>query len=253
MYRALILFLVAWILSGATHYRVACGGPGGTDSSGNTWIPDGSFAVGGSPTGGIAGKFDFPYNRSRFSQPPGTGFTYSFMVPPGSYRVTFKFIEPSKVIAGQRIFSVSINGVVVLSNIDLFAVAGLHQPKDYTLPVASPDGKIIITLTAQIGNALISGIQIDSVPSPSYFTGTEASIPQSCPPGLSFFFAADTGRLFWCAGTRMWSMVNSSTNQTTAQKMGTLVNGVCSSEGTGFHFDTGSMRSNEPAANCILQ
>jgi len=51
-------------------------------------------------------------------------FGYSIPLADGNYNVTLDFAETYVTAAGQRIFSVSINGTQVLTNFDICAAAG---------------------------------------------------------------------------------------------------------------------------------
>jgi hypothetical protein len=151
----------------AATVRVSCGGPGGVDAQGNVWQGDGPYATGGATWAMPAQQF--PYNNLRFSNPPGSPFSYSIFVNPpltaGQYIVTLKFSEPTVTAAGKRRFSVAINGVQVIKDLDLFAAAGLLKPYDLTFPVTA-NGVILIVLTptSPTDKAVISGIQLDSPP-----------------------------------------------------------------------------------------
>ncbi|MCX6925712.1 MAG: hypothetical protein NT154_21245, partial [Verrucomicrobia bacterium] len=60
-------------------------------------------------------------------------------------------------------FTVTINGTPVLQRLDLVATAGLLKPYDKTFPVVATSGQIQVVFTGNVGNAVISGIQVDSV------------------------------------------------------------------------------------------
>jgi hypothetical protein len=164
-------------LPAATLIRMACGGPGGTDSQGNVWSPDASFQggtewpVAGSSAADKAAmaSMAIPYRTLRYTNPAGSGLSYTFQLPPGyvSYSLTLKFVEPNKTGSGQRIFSVFLNGAAALPNLDLFAVApGALKPYDATFPIPGASGQVRIDLPAVTGNAVISAIQIDGTPAP---------------------------------------------------------------------------------------
>jgi hypothetical protein len=161
-----LLLLLAGASSGATVVRLACGGPGGVDSSGNTWAPDSGFSGGASwvntPPAGLVP----PYLNLRYSG--GTvPFSYTFTLPAGAYVLTLKFIEPNKAAAGLRVFSVTANGAAVVSGLDVFAKAGGPlKPYDVSAPVTVDGVTLKLTFTATVGNAVIAGIQIDTVPPP---------------------------------------------------------------------------------------
>jgi len=174
--RTLVLALFLVLASpAATLIRMACGGAGGTDPQGNVWSPDASFTGGSTwPANGSTAADraamaaqDIPYRNLRYSNPPGTSLSYTFQLPPGSYSIVLKFLEPNKTAAGQRVFAVSINGAPVLSNLDLFAVSsGALKPYDDAFPVVTASGAIRIDLAPSVGNAVLSGIQIDGVAAP---------------------------------------------------------------------------------------
>ena len=200
----------------AATVRVSCGGPGGVDAAGNVWQGDGPYASGGATcvrgsTGCNWPSQQFPYDTLRFSNPPGSPFSYSIPVNPpltaGQYIVTLKFIEPNATAVGKRSFSVAINGTTVVSNLDLFAVAGLLKSYDLQFPVtASGVISIVLTPTSPTDKAVISAIQIDAVvQAPTlpivFLTGLE-SAPPVCPlAGIAFLFTTDTLHLYWCSSS----------------------------------------------------
>ncbi len=176
--------------------RIACGGPGGTDTQGNVWAADSSFSGGFGWTAAAApaiASFAPPYNVLRY----GAAFSYGFQLPPGQYTVMLKFIEPRPVqTAGARVFSVAINGTPVLTALDLFAVAGSLKAWDRSFPVSSA-GTLTIAFSAASGNAVVSGIQIDGVPSISpgvysgvYTGGQEYTPAEACLKGIVVPFGA---------------------------------------------------------------
>jgi hypothetical protein len=205
--KLLLVILLAASAQAATLVRLACGASTvQVDSQGNLWAPDSSMTPGGSVwTAAIAEPV--PYNHLRYSNPAAAPMTYTFQVPAGSYSVTLKFTEPSRGIAGSRVFGVTINGTAVLSSLDLFAQAGKLQPYDFTANATAGNGTLSIVLQSSVSNSVISGIQIDDAPtgalSPSLniLEGTEAGLPSICPASvwINFYVATDTGHLWWCS------------------------------------------------------
>src|SRR5262249_39244541 len=85
------------------------------------------------------------YQSEHFNQGP---FSYTFPVPNGSYQVTLKFAEIFFTTAGQRPFNVTINGSAVLTNFDVFTVAGgAFKAIDQTFTVPVSTGQILIQFT----------------------------------------------------------------------------------------------------------
>jgi len=154
---ALLLFL-GTSLSAATLFRVACGGQGGSDLSGVVWNPDQHFTGGSSWSN--SNLLDNPYKNLRFS----TSFSYTFAAPVGNYEVTFKFLEPNKTSISQRIFNVTANGQPLLTNVDVFKLAGApNMPVSLKVGFGTSQPGIKFVFTGVVGNAIISGIQLDSV------------------------------------------------------------------------------------------
>lgn len=147
------LFFAA-TLPAATVVNVACGGS--TDSG---------YSGGSRWTGAVISGQPIPFNAMRSSSPLGAPFSYSFTLAPGAYTVTLRFIEPrADQTAGQRILGVAINGAPVITGLDLFTIAGALKP--YTTPSfpVTVTGPLKIDVSATAGNAILSGIQIDDMP-----------------------------------------------------------------------------------------
>jgi hypothetical protein len=104
--------------------RVNAGGPAFTDDAGQVWTADRGFSGGNvfavkSPVAGT--KNQALYQTLRWQA--GT-FQYQFAVPNGVYTVNLKFAEVYFARAGQRRFSVIINGQTALFNFDIVSAAG---------------------------------------------------------------------------------------------------------------------------------
>ncbi|HEX7490790.1 MAG TPA: malectin domain-containing carbohydrate-binding protein [Candidatus Limnocylindrales bacterium] len=79
-----------------------------------------------------------------------------------SYMVTPYFAETYLTAAGQRLFSVSINGTSVLSSFDIYSAAGGQNKaiaRTFTT-TANSSGQIVITLTAGTENPKVNGITV---------------------------------------------------------------------------------------------
>lgn len=140
--------------------RVHAGGAAYTDSLGQFWTADTGFAGGDiySTTRTINNTPDPAlYQTERYG-----AFSYQFTVPNGNYNVLLKFAEIYFTSAGQRIFSVSINGNPVLTNFDIVAAAGAPLTAiDQTFPVAVTNETIAIQFIVGSANfPKVSAIQI---------------------------------------------------------------------------------------------
>jgi Malectin domain len=153
--------------------RIAAGGPGGADSLGNVWSPDAFFSggatwtnCGSATTPACPGAVAPPYFNLRYQ----TSFYYTLQVSPGFYNLTLAFLEPNKTGPGQRLFNVTINGQGALNSFDIFQASGgqLH-PITRAFPVVSTSGAIQVVFTGIVGNAVVSGLQLDT--EPPFYTG----------------------------------------------------------------------------------
>ena len=122
---------------------VNVGGPAYTDVLNRKWIADTGFTGGqvSTTTKAISNTADPTlYQSERYG-----AFSYSFTVPAGSYSVILKFSENYWTTAGQRIFSVSINGTQVLTNFDIVAAAGgALRAVDKSFPVTVTGSSITL-------------------------------------------------------------------------------------------------------------
>lgn len=91
-------------------------------------------------------------------------FTYTIpnFTPGSSHTVRLHFAETFFSTAGSRTFNVSINGTQVLTNFDIFAVAGAKNKAviEQFTENASSTGAYVITFSSVINNSLVSGIEV---------------------------------------------------------------------------------------------
>lgn len=89
-------------------------------------------------------------------------YTISGFSPGSSHTVRLHFAETYFSTAGSRTFNVSINGTQVLTNFDIFAVAGAKNKAviEQFIENASSTGNYVIAVTSVVNNSLVSGIEI---------------------------------------------------------------------------------------------
>ncbi len=154
-------------------YRVNCGGEKEyVDAADQKWAADCEYSA-ANKFGAIAGE---TITRSDLAIPAGTKAIemyrserysmtgYRFDVPSGKYTVRLHFAEAYEEItaAGLRVFTVKINGQVVLKDFDVFKEAGgFAKPlvKEFK-GVTVTDGKILIEFEEKVQNPQICGIEI---------------------------------------------------------------------------------------------
>ncbi len=140
--------------------RINTGGPAQT-LNGQIWEADKSFSGTSytySSSTVVSNTSISPiYQSERY----GNSFSYSIPVTSGQYQVTLHFAEIFWTSTGSRLFNVNVeNGQGVLSNFDIFALAGKNSAVTKSFPVNVTDGQLNIAFTTVKDNAKISGIEI---------------------------------------------------------------------------------------------
>jgi hypothetical protein len=114
-----------------------------------------SVAISGTPD-------QFLYQSEKSSS---QGFSYALPVQNGDYTVTLKFAELSFDAANGRIFNVTIEGVAVLTNFDIYAQAGgRYKAIDKTFTIKVTDGVLNIAFSKVTNNPKISAIKVVKAP-----------------------------------------------------------------------------------------
>jgi len=142
------------------------------DPAGVKWLADQQYAE-GKNYGAVAGtviqrgelktpdgaKLPDLYRTERYSMT-----AYRFDAPNGKYTVRLHFCETFDGItkAGERVFSVKIQGQPVLTDFDVFKEAGAFAKpvvKEFK-GVAVSDGKLLIEFAPKVQNPEINGIEV---------------------------------------------------------------------------------------------
>jgi subtilisin family serine protease len=93
---------------------------------------------------------------------------YRFDLPNGHYKIDLSFAEILVKKAGGRLFSVSIEGVPVLSNLDVYGLVGSNAALDRSFDVEVTDGHLDIGFTPQRGDKpIINAILVTEMPAGS--------------------------------------------------------------------------------------
>ncbi len=145
------------------------GGGQYTSQSGVVYQADTGYS-GGAPastTANITGTNDPAlYQTERY----GKTFSYNIPLANGNYSVTLKFAEIYWNSSGQRVFNVSIQGTQVITNLDIYALAGKNAAYDVTFPASVTNGILNIGFTTVVDNAKISAIEITPASGQSTYT-----------------------------------------------------------------------------------
>lgn len=87
-------------------------------------------------------------------------FSYKIPVNNGGKIVVLKFAEIVFQSTGKRIFNVNINGQRVISNLDIFALAGYGNPLERRFKINVTNGIVQIDFISVTDNAKVNGIAI---------------------------------------------------------------------------------------------
>ncbi|MFN7932155.1 MAG: malectin domain-containing carbohydrate-binding protein [Bryobacteraceae bacterium] len=140
--------------------RVNVGGPAYVDSSGNQWSGDVGCDGSVFTTGASIGNTSIPtvYQSERYANT----LSCNYAVPNGQYTVTLRFAEISAETAGQRQFSITLDGVEVEADkFDPYLRAGgNNRATSMALTTQVNDGQVNVVLAATASTATLSAIEI---------------------------------------------------------------------------------------------
>lgn len=89
---------------------------------------------------------------------------YDVLIPKGSYTVTLGFSELEDKKPGERVFSVKLQGRVVIDHLDLTARYGPDKPADFTFKAVDvTDGHMLLDFVRHAGEPCIASIQVDGI------------------------------------------------------------------------------------------
>ncbi|GFO53880.1 hypothetical protein GMSM_08870 [Geomonas sp. Red276] len=139
-------------------FAVNSGGPQYTSSTGDTYLADAKYSGGSltSTSATINGTTDGKlYQTGRYGN-----FYYQTSLPNGNYKVTLRFAETYFSASGKRVFNVAIGGTTVISNLDVYAKAGMNNAYDVTIPVTVSNGTLTIKFISVVNNALVHAVMV---------------------------------------------------------------------------------------------
>lgn len=153
--------------------RMNSGGPQFVDSGNLTWVPDNFFQASttsvSTSTAPVANTNDDAlYQNYRF----GAKWGYVIPIANGPVRVRLHFIESFFMAAARRVFDVSIEGQVVVNDLDPFVAGGnmMNVAVVRTVSATVSDGVLNIDLVASIDNAAVAAIEVEQVPTSYRFS-----------------------------------------------------------------------------------
>jgi hypothetical protein len=149
--------------------RVNAGGSQYTDTQGNTWLADQAYVSGSWGFYGTDNTVDRGTGHSisgttddRIYQTERYGLSgYRFDVGNGTYAVVLHFAETYLTGSGERVFDISIEGQLVLDNLDIYSEVGYSAALQKVFSgIIVQDGQLDIALASSIEQPEINGAEI---------------------------------------------------------------------------------------------
>ncbi|HEY1023908.1 MAG TPA: malectin domain-containing carbohydrate-binding protein [Sphingobacteriaceae bacterium] len=140
-------------------FAVNGGGAEFKASNGITYQADRYFSGGfsHSVTGAVANTTDdLMFQKGHY----GTNFSYNVPVANGTYDVVFGFVENYNSSAGLRQFDVLGEGKEIISNLDIFTVAGKSKAYFLTRTISVTDGKLNLNFRSDRGDAMVAAFHV---------------------------------------------------------------------------------------------
>jgi len=145
----------------ASSYRVVASKKAVVDSHAVSWLPDSSYARGGSlaTAGGSVGN---TASSTLYKAQRRGVQSYSFAVTaPGTYSVVLYLAELEGKNPGQRVYDVTAEGATVASRIDVSAAAGKNLAWHVLLSVPVNDGTLNLGFVPVAGQPAVSAVAVD--------------------------------------------------------------------------------------------
>ncbi len=149
--------------------RIRAGDSSVTDHAGNVWNPDNYYIGGRLAT--HKGDVSLTQDPDLYASERYGNFSYAIPVPPGRYAVTLYFAETywdpeatstNKGGVGSRVFNVSCNGTMLLSDFDILKEAKPLQAVSHTFHNLRPNGqgKLLLSFSPVVNYASVKAIEV---------------------------------------------------------------------------------------------
>jgi arabinoxylan arabinofuranohydrolase len=166
-------------------FATNCGGEAFRSEEGVYYSADSKYSGGGTYSGGqaISGTTDdILYQKERF----GSSFGYKIALPNKEYKVTLMFAEIFHDSAGKRVFDVSIEGVKVSGNLDIWSKVGKNAAYNETHSVKVSDGELNISFATIKDNAKISAIKVTEAAPVTGLNQFPSNVPKRSETGQNY-------------------------------------------------------------------
>ena len=137
--------------------------PSVTDADGNVWLPDTSYAVGGTvwTSGDQIANTASPalFQAERW----GLSAYHIPVAAAGTYQVTLNEAETTWHAAGSRVFDVTAEGSTVLSQLDIYAQVGRDAADSVTFDVPVDDGVLDLGFSNDVDEAKVDSLSVQLI------------------------------------------------------------------------------------------
>lgn len=121
-----------------------------------------------------------------------TSFSYSLAAATGPYTLKLHFAECTQTAAGVRLLNITVNGMRVRTNYDIFATAGgMNIAVIESIPVTAVNGKVDLTIASALTTTGAVLAALELIPN------TNQSSPPTAPTGLTGTPAPQAATLSW--------------------------------------------------------
>eukprot|EP00659_Diplonema_papillatum_P017158 gene17158-26330_t len=159
-------------------YAIHCGSSSAyTAASGITYSPDAHF-TGGRVDAFVTNTVQRTVDDPLYTTARSGMSAYSFPVPNGDYIVFLQLAETYFSAANARVFDVSVEGTLVVDDLDLAAeLGGKWVAETRRFEVAVADGELTLAFSASVNNPLVNAIVVV----PNFDRGTVFGLPAVIP------------------------------------------------------------------------
>lgn len=144
--------------AGSVVFAVNAGGTSFTAANGITYNSDKNYSNGSVFRKTVSVNLttdDILYQSERFGN-----FSYDIPVSNGTYEITFRLAEIFHTSSGKRRFDILAEKQALVSNLDIFAVAGFNNAYNIVKTVEVIDGTLDIDFNTDLDNAKISAFHV---------------------------------------------------------------------------------------------
>jgi hypothetical protein len=179
------------VSGGPYDQRINAGGDSYADGHADVWSADIRFAPCSARFGWTTGETSTVASAIANTSDPvlyrfqryGATFGYRFLVPNGNYEIILGFAETYYNGPGLRRFNVLVNGVLKISNLDVYSAAGgMNRAYDQAITTTVTNGLLAIDFAGTTGAAIVSSLHVRPIVSGTPTATTTRTATSSATP-----------------------------------------------------------------------